>query len=69
MPEGVSGRELAARILAEKPRLKVVYMSGYAADVAGKTLQLREGVNFLQKPYSPLKLAQIVRQRLDKPAS
>jgi len=51
---------------SEKPHLKVIYMSGYAGDVAGKTLQLREGVNFLQKPYSPLKLAQIVRQRLDQ---
>jgi two-component system cell cycle sensor histidine kinase/response regulator CckA len=69
MPEGVSGRELAERVRVEKPQLKVVYMSGYPGDVAGKTLHLREGVNFLQKPYSPLKLAQIVRQRLDQPES
>jgi CheY-like chemotaxis protein len=66
MPGGISGRELAARLLAEKPRLKVVYTSGYSADVAGKAVTLVEGSNFLQKPYQPFKLAQTVRACLDQ---
>lgn len=65
MPGGVSGRELAARLLAEKPQLKLIYTSGYPGDIAGRGLSLREGINFLQKPYSPLQLAEIVRNALD----
>ncbi len=65
MPEGVSGRDLAERVLAEKPRLKVIYSSGYSMDVVGKEFLFKEGVNFLQKPYQPRTLAQMVRECLD----
>lgn len=65
MPEGVSGRELAERLQADKPLLKIIYMSGYPGDVAGPDLFLQAGVNFLQKPFSPLKLAETVRAVLD----
>jgi len=65
MPEGVSGRELAAQLQAETPQLKIIYMSGYPGDVAGRGLSLNEGINFLQKPFSPIKLAEIVRAALD----
>lgn len=65
MPEGVSGRELAAKLQAEQPELKVIYMSGYPGDVAGQGLSLREDRNFLQKPFSPIKLAELVRAVLD----
>jgi PAS domain S-box-containing protein len=33
MPDGISGRELAERLLAEKPGLKVIYSSGYSDDM------------------------------------
>ena len=65
MPEGVSGRQLAERLQAEKASLKVVYMSGYPGEVAGRGLELREGANFLEKPFIPAKLAQTVRDALD----
>ncbi len=68
MPEGVNGRELAARLQAERPRLKVIYTSGYSGDVAGRELSLREGVNFLQKPYSRQQLLETVRRALDSVA-
>ena len=65
MPDGMSGIELAERLLAEKPGLKILYSSGYSAELAGKDLSLQEGVNFLAKPYDPHKLAQTVRTCLD----
>jgi len=54
------------RLIRENPRLKVVYMSGYSAEIAGKDLPLVEGVNFLTKPFATEKLAKIVRHCLDK---
>lgn len=65
MPGGVSGRELAERLLAEKPGLRVIYTSGYSATLAGKGMALKEGVNFLQKPWDVKRLKRIVRQALD----
>jgi PAS domain S-box-containing protein len=65
MPDGMSGRELAARLQAEEPRLEVIFTSGYSADVAGKDFVLIEGANFLQKPYPPQRLVRIVRACLD----
>jgi PAS domain S-box-containing protein len=67
LPDGMMGRELAEKLKGEKPRLKVVYTSGYSANVVGKGPALVEGVNFLQKPYHPQKLAQTVRDCLDQP--
>jgi two-component system cell cycle sensor histidine kinase/response regulator CckA len=49
-----------------EPLLKVVYVSGYSADIAGKNLLLQEGVNFLTKPFEAHKLGQTIRTCLDK---
>ena len=65
MPEGVSGRELANRLRALDPKLAVIFTSGYSADVAGRELMLREGENFVQKPYTPQKVLETVRRSLD----
>ncbi len=66
MPEGISGRELVQRLQKDNTVLPVIYTSGYSADWFSSELPLREGVNFLQKPYHPAKLAQIVRENLNK---
>ena len=65
MPGGMTGKGLAERLLEENPKLKVIYVSGYSAEVAGKDFPLEEGVNFLAKPVQAFKLAQTVRQNLD----
>ncbi|HEX2100559.1 MAG TPA: PAS domain-containing protein, partial [Candidatus Synoicihabitans sp.] len=62
MPEGISGRELAEQLVPEKPRLGVIYMSGYSPEIAGRGLVLNEGVNFLPKPYEPERLTEVVRE-------
>ena len=66
MPEGMNGRELAEKLVEEKPGLKVIYSSGYSRDVAGPDLMLKEGVMFLQKPYHPKTLAKTIRDCLDQ---
>ena len=53
MPDRINGRELAEKLWAERPRLKVIFTSGYSADVVGKDFALRRGLNYLQKPYHP----------------
>ena len=65
MPHGVSGRELAERLRGDKPSLKVIFSSGYSLSMVGTDMVLREGLNFLQKPYNPRKLARAVRDCLD----
>jgi CheY-like chemotaxis protein len=69
MPGGITGRHLAERLLKENPKLKVVYLSGYSAEVAGRDFPLEEGVNFLSKPFESHKLAQTIRRQLDNKAS
>ncbi|MGH7992144.1 MAG: response regulator [Limisphaerales bacterium] len=65
MPGGVSGRELARRLQQDKPQLKVIFTSGYSAEIAGRQLQLRSGENFMQKPFSPDQFLETVRRCLD----
>jgi PAS domain S-box-containing protein len=69
MPGGISGVDLALRIRAEQPLLKVVYMSGYSPEMAGKRFALREGVNFLPKPFDMTTLTRVVRLCLDSKGS
>jgi two-component system cell cycle sensor histidine kinase/response regulator CckA len=65
MPGGVMGFQLAETISKQCPHLKVIYSSGYTPDMAGQKISLTEGRNFLPKPYSITKLAQLVRNCLD----
>ncbi len=68
MPDGMTGIALAQRLLEENSKLKVIYMSGYSAEVAGKGFPMQEGVNFLTKPFAAKELAQTIRDRLDNDA-
>ena len=65
MPDGMTGKDLSQLVLQDNPKLKVMYMSGYSAEVVGKDFPLKEGDNFLTKPFQASKLAQSIRERLD----
>jgi PAS domain S-box-containing protein len=65
MPDGMTGKALAQRLLQENSKLKVIYMSGYSAEVVGKDFPFTEDVNFLTKPFPAQKLAQTIRNCLD----
>ncbi|HEY0946830.1 MAG TPA: PAS domain S-box protein [Opitutaceae bacterium] len=63
MPEGVSGRDLADRLRVYQPRLPVIFMSGYSADVLGH-VDPAKGESFLQKPFPFEVLIETVREAL-----
>jgi signal transduction histidine kinase/CheY-like chemotaxis protein len=62
---GLSGRELAKRILARHSSMRVLYMSGYTYNVIAQGGTLERGVSFLQKPFTPGGLVEKVREVLD----
>ncbi|MBC8010264.1 MAG: response regulator [Burkholderiales bacterium] len=64
MPHGISGRDLAQRLLADEPTLPVIYMSGYSAEIAGRDLGDLTAVKFLAKPFNVEELRQMVRSCL-----
>jgi two-component system cell cycle sensor histidine kinase/response regulator CckA len=65
MPQ-MSGPELAKRLLLTRPRMRVLYMSGYTDDSIVRHGVLNEGVAFLQKPVTPASIARKVREVLDQ---
>ena len=62
---GKSGIELARALLEQRPRLRVMIMSGYTEDTIGLN-QLPKPVDLLQKPFSPSDLRRRIREALDR---
>jgi CheY-like chemotaxis protein len=61
---GMTGRELAMRLLTLRPSLKTLYTSGYTANAIAHEGVLDPGVAYLPKPFSPAQLAAKVREVL-----
>jgi PAS domain S-box-containing protein len=66
MPGGISGWELAGKLQADRPGLKVIYTSGYSVDLLERGGEFGQGIHFLPKPYQPHVLAKTVRDCLDE---
>jgi CheY-like chemotaxis protein len=64
MPK-MSGREVALQLASERPQMKVLYMSGHTEESIVDHGVLRQGVEFLQKPFSQKELVRRVRNILD----
>ena len=67
MPQ-MNGREVAERLLRVRPKVKVLYVSGYTEDAIVHHGVLAPGTNFLQKPFTPDDLSEKVREVLDTQA-
>jgi len=65
MPE-MNGWELSERILSSYPKIKLMFMSGYASGIISPNGILAEGVTLLQKPFSMSALADKIRETLDR---
>jgi len=63
MPGGMTGSDLAAGLKKRQPNLKVIYTSGYSAELVGKDLG-KGSTAFLPKPYQPEQVARLVRDVL-----
>jgi two-component system, cell cycle sensor histidine kinase and response regulator CckA len=62
---GLSGREAADRIVAGRPGLRILYMSGYTTDTVIRHGVSEATVAFIEKPFTPDALARRVREVLD----
>jgi len=62
----MSGRELALQLATERPEMKVLYMSGHTEEAIVHHGVLKEGVEFLQKPFSQRDLLSRLRRILDR---
>ncbi len=65
---GMDGRQLALGISAVKPGIKVLFMSGYTADVIAQRGVLEQSLDFIGKPFKRDELARRVREILDRHA-
>ena len=64
IPGPVNGRQLAIAAIGRRPRLKVLYTSGYADRALVQQGRLEAGVMLLAKPYRKVELAKMIRAAL-----
>jgi len=64
MPESISGRELAHTLMIDKPDLKIIFTSGYSAELIGPEFERDKGHGFLAKPYLTDHLVKFVNAEL-----
>jgi len=62
----MSGPAVAEALMALRPSIRVLYMSGYSDEAIVKTGVLDEGKPFLQKPFTPMQLSKKIREVLDE---
>ncbi|QWV97878.1 PAS domain S-box protein [Geomonas nitrogeniifigens] len=61
---GMNGREMAERIRAIRPEVKVLFMSGYTADIVAQRGIVEEGMHYISKPLDARKLNEKIAQML-----
>jgi two-component system, cell cycle sensor histidine kinase and response regulator CckA len=63
---GISGPELETKLKAQRPAIKVLFMSGYTDEAIVQHGVLNENVDFIQKPFTAISLLKKIREVLDK---
>jgi two-component system cell cycle sensor histidine kinase/response regulator CckA len=66
---GLNGPDLAQRLLSRRPSLRVLYVSGFTSHLATRLGTIGARAGFLQKPFTPDRLARKVREVLDAPSA
>ena len=66
---GMNGKEMADRIKAMNPEIKVLFMSGYTADIVAQRGIVEEGLFYIQKPLDMMELHEKISRILDVPVS
>jgi two-component system cell cycle sensor histidine kinase/response regulator CckA len=61
----LGGRQVADKLRAERPGLRVLYLSGYTDTAAARQGLMEPGADFLQKPFATDSLVRRVREVLD----
>jgi signal transduction histidine kinase len=64
MPDGISGRELAKRLSAYRPGLKIIYTSGYSLDLTDPQFASGQPFHFLEKPFRSAQLLDLLQDCL-----
>jgi CheY-like chemotaxis protein len=62
---GMNGRELADQLTSLRPGLKVLFTSGYPADMIVRHGIAKSDIAYVEKPYLPDELARKMRELLD----
>lgn len=65
MPE-MNGRELAEHLSKSRPKMRVLFVSGYSAEAIAVQGILDEGIHFIQKPYTLQALAEKLRTVMEE---
>ena len=66
LPGGVTGRQLAEAARRLRPKLRVLFTSGYARNAIVHHGRLDPGIDLISKPFSAAALARKIRELLDK---
>lgn len=61
-----SGKQAYEEIKKTNPDIKVVFMSGYDDSISSKMDIINEGLDYISKPVSPIKLLEKAREALDR---
>ena len=63
---GMNGRDLAERVSAIHPGIKVLFLSGYTDETVKRHAVLHPSMPYLEKPFSAEAIAEKVRSVLDQ---
>lgn len=64
LPRGITGVELAKRLLDEQPQLKVIFTTGRVVHQAEQEALARLNARFLPKPFEPADLVRVISEML-----
>lgn len=62
---GENGLQLVDKLLTLNPEIRVLFSSGYSDDQSHRDIIIERGFQFLQKPYTPTELPQVIKEVIE----